>query len=144
MLGHLLMDCPLIQKMGETRRFKKNDNKKAMIAAWSDSDTSDSEGDEEHTANICRMAKEVQANGRSEYESTDGVDISALYECSKEQLIDALVSFAKLEHKYLFKYKNRNKNVRELNQKNVTLEKLNNVLHDKVKSVENKLSLIHI
>jgi len=65
--------------MGETQRFKKKDNKRAIITAWSDSDTSDSEGDEEYTANICLMAKKVQDNGRFECESTDEVDILTLY-----------------------------------------------------------------
>jgi len=36
------------------------------------------------------------------------------------------------------KCKDLKKNVRQLNQKNVALEKLNNVLHDKVKSLENE------
>jgi len=36
MPGHLLNDYPLIQKMGEKRRFKKKDDNSAMIAAWSD------------------------------------------------------------------------------------------------------------
>ena len=59
MPGHLLKDCLLIQKMGESRRFKKKDNKRATIAARSDSDTSNSESDEEHNVNICLMAKKV-------------------------------------------------------------------------------------
>ena len=111
MPGHLLKDCPLIQKMGESQRFKKKDNKRAQIATWSNSDTSDNESDEEHNANICLTTKEVQDNQRSEYESTDEVDISALYECPKEELINALVSFAKLEQRYLSKYEDLKKNV---------------------------------
>jgi len=51
-----------------------------MITTWSDSETSNSESDE-HTAYICLIAKEVQGDERSEYESTDEVDISAPYEC---------------------------------------------------------------
>ena len=64
-----------------------------MVAAWSSSKTSDSESDIEHTANIYLMAKEVQDDERFKYESTDNVDILALYACSKEELINALVSF---------------------------------------------------
>ena len=79
MSGHLLKDCPLIQKMGESRRFKKKENRRAMIAAWSDSDTSESESDEEHNANICLMAREGQDH---ELENTNEVDMAALYECS--------------------------------------------------------------
>ena len=67
-----------------------------MIATWSDSGTRDNESDEEHTSNICLTAKKVQDDGRFEYESTNEVDISALYECSKEELISILASFAKL------------------------------------------------
>jgi len=37
MKGHLLKDCPLLQKIGKNRKFKmKKDNKKVMVAAWSD------------------------------------------------------------------------------------------------------------
>jgi len=71
-------------------------NKSAMIVAWSDS-----KSDEEHTINTYLMAKEEQDDGQSEYESIDEVDILALYECSKDELIDALISYAKLEQKYL-------------------------------------------
>ena len=70
--------------MGEKRRFGKKDNNRAMIVAQSDNETSDSKSNEEHTTNICVMAKEVQDDERSEYESTNEVDISALYECSKD------------------------------------------------------------
>jgi len=94
MPGHLLKDCPLIQKMGESWRFKKKENRRAMIAAWSDSDTSESESDEEHKANICLMAREGQAH---EPENTNEVDIAALYECCKDELINALISFTEVE-----------------------------------------------
>jgi len=59
MLGHLLKDYPLIQKMGEQWRLKNKDKKRAMIASWSDSETSESESDEEHPTNICFTTKEV-------------------------------------------------------------------------------------
>ena len=104
MRRHLLKDWPLIQKMAKKRRFRKKDSKKTMIATSSDNETSHSKSDEEHTANICLMAGEVQYDERSEYESTDKVDIPALYECSKEELIDVLICFAELEQKYLSKY----------------------------------------
>ena len=52
-----------------------------MIAAWSDSNTSDSESDEEHSANICLMVKEGQ---EEEHEITNEADIAALFECSKK------------------------------------------------------------
>ena len=48
-------------------KFKtKKDSNKAMVVAWSDSKTSDSETDEEYATNICLMAKKVQDNERLE------------------------------------------------------------------------------
>ena len=44
-----------------------------MIAAWSDSETNDSESDEEHTINTCLMANEEQDDEQSGYESNDEV-----------------------------------------------------------------------
>jgi len=72
-----------------------------MVAAWSDSESNESESDEEHKANIYLMAKEVQDDKETEYESLDEVDTSALYEYSKEELIDTMISFANIEQKYL-------------------------------------------
>jgi len=48
--------------MGEKRRFKKKENKRAMIATRSDSETSDGESDDEHTTDTCLMAKDVQSD----------------------------------------------------------------------------------
>jgi len=49
-----------------------------MVATWSEGKTNDSESNEEHAANICLIAKEVQENERPKYESTNKVDISAI------------------------------------------------------------------
>ena len=95
--------------MGPTK-----DNKKAMVAAWSNSESSESESDEKHTANICLMAKEVQNNKETEYENSDEVDAPELYKYSKEELIDTLISFTNIKQKYLSKYKELKKNVLEL------------------------------
>jgi len=46
------------------------------------------------------MAKEVQDDKETEYESSDEVDVLALYEYSKEELIDALISFVNIEQKH--------------------------------------------
>jgi len=93
MIDQLLKDSPLLQKIDENQKFKmKKDNKKAMV-----SKSSDSESDEEHTANICLLAKEVQNNKESEYENSHEVDASELYKYSKEELIDTLISFANIE-----------------------------------------------
>jgi len=70
-----------------------------MVATWSEGKTNDSESNEEHAANICLIAKEVQENERPKYESTNKVDISAIYECYKEELLDTLVTFIKLEQR---------------------------------------------
>jgi len=105
-----------------------------MIAAWSDSESSESESDEQHTANICLVAKEVQNNKETEYENLDEVDVSELYKYSKEKIIDTLISFANIKQKYLSKYKDQKKNVLELRQKNLVLEKLNN----RNKTIEDK------
>ena len=104
-----------------------------MIAAWSDSDTSESESDDEHNANICLMAKEGQ-----DHENTNEVNIAALYECSKDELINALVSFARLEQQYSSKYKDLKRNFQDVKLKNADLKKLNNELHHKIRILENK------
>jgi len=40
MISHILKDYPFIQKIGENQKFKmKKDNNKAMIAAWSVSES---------------------------------------------------------------------------------------------------------
>ena len=75
----------------------KKDNKKAMVAACSDSKSRERESDEKHAANIYLMAKEVQNNKETKYESSDDVEASTLYEYSKKELIDTLISFANIE-----------------------------------------------
>ena len=81
--------------MRENWKFNmKKDNKKAMVAAWSDNKSSESENDKEHTANVCLMTKEVQDDKETEYKSSYEVDVYGLYEYSKEELIEALISFA--------------------------------------------------
>ena len=105
-----------------------------MVAAWSDSETSFSESDDEQVASVCLMAKED--DGKTEYESSYEVDISTLDECSKEELINALINFANLEQKYLSKNKDIKKSVRELTQKNLALEKQNNDLNNKIEILD--------
>jgi len=53
-----------------------------MIAAWSDSDSSDSDKEEE-MANPCLMANDVQETG---LENLDEVDYLDLFEFSKDEL----------------------------------------------------------
>ena len=57
--GHILKVCPVLQMNAEKRKQKANKEfRKAMIAAWSDSDSSDSDK-EEGMANLCLMANDV-------------------------------------------------------------------------------------
>ena len=52
-----MKDCPIIQKRAEKCKQKpKKEFKKAMIAAWSASDSSDSDDEEEQVVNLCFMA----------------------------------------------------------------------------------------
>jgi len=52
MPGHMLKDCHLIQDRRKMKFKTKTNNKKALIATWSDSEMSDSERDEKQVANI--------------------------------------------------------------------------------------------
>jgi len=59
--GHVVKDCLVIQKKAEKwkqKAKKKKQLKRAMIAAWSDSDSSDSDDKEEQVDNLCFMANE--------------------------------------------------------------------------------------
>jgi len=59
--GHIAKDCLILQKKVEKRKEKaKQEFKRAMIATWSDSDSSDSENEEEQAENLCFMVKEGQ------------------------------------------------------------------------------------
>ena len=71
-----------------------------MVAAWSDNESSGSESDEEQVVNICLMTKEAQ-DDKNEYESSNKVDALLLYIYSKDELIDALISFVDLEKNVL-------------------------------------------
>ena len=72
----------------EKRKQKaKKEFRKAMIAAWSDSDSSDSDK-EEGLANLCLMANDIQ---ETESENLDQVDNYDLLEYSKDELAQALI-----------------------------------------------------
>jgi len=63
-----------------------------MIAAWSDSDSSGSEDEEEQAVNLCFMASENQTHDEeTKYERSDEIDYSDLLEYFKDELIEALV-----------------------------------------------------
>ena len=81
-----------------------------MIAAWSDSDSSDSDKEEE-VANLCLMANDVQ---ETEPENVDEVVYSDLLEYSKEELAQALIRCIQCEQEYLSKIKTFKKTIHNL------------------------------
>ena len=85
---HIANDCPILQKKAEKHKDKgKQEFKRAMIAAWSDSDSSDNEIKEEKAANLCFMLTEGQTQEEEiEYESSDEIDYSEFLEYSKDEL----------------------------------------------------------
>ena len=98
--GHILKVCPVLQMNAENRKQKvKKEFRKAMIAAWSDSDSSDSDK-EEGMANLCLMANDIQ---ETESENLDEVDYSDLLEYSKDELAQALIRCIQCEQEYLSK-----------------------------------------
>ena len=91
--GHVVKDCSILQKKAKKRRQKaKKEFKRAMIAAWSDSNSSESEDEEEQPLSLCFMANENQThNEETGYESSDEVDYSDLLEYSKDELAQTLI-----------------------------------------------------
>ena len=69
-------------KAEKHKQKAKKEFRKAMITAWSDSDSSDSDKEEEVT-NLCLMANDVQG---TELKNLDEVDYSDLLEYSKDEL----------------------------------------------------------
>jgi len=68
----------------------KKEFKRAMIAAWSDRDSSESEDEEEQAVNLCFMANQTH-DEETEYESSDKVDYSDFLEYSKDELARVLI-----------------------------------------------------
>ncbi|WRX10295.1 zinc finger protein [Theobroma cacao] len=76
-LGHFKSECPLLND--ETPKKNKKSKKAIVAAAWSDSDISSSETDDEKSeekANICLMAQEDETE----------VELNLKETCSKAQL----------------------------------------------------------
>ena len=81
-----------------------------MIAAWSDSDSSGSEDEEEQAVNLCFMANENQTHDEeTQYESSNKVDYSDLLEYFKNELAQALVKYIQCKQDYLSKMKSLRK-----------------------------------
>jgi len=116
--GHMVKDCPIIQKKAEKmkqRAKKEKEIRRVMIAAWSDSDSSDSDGEEEQVENLCFMANEDQIQeDETEYESLDKVDYSEFLEYSKNDLARALIKCIQCEQDYLSKIKSLKKTISNL------------------------------
>jgi len=140
LLGHIAKDCPILQKRAEKRKEKaKQEFKRAMIAAWHDSDSSDSENKEEQAMNLCFMVNEGQIQEEeTEYESSDEVDYSEFLEYSKDELAQVLVNCIECEQKYLSKIKSLKKVIRNLSFEKEALQKSNDELHMKIGTLETK------
>jgi len=69
-----------------------------MIVAWSDSDSSDGENEEEQAANLCFMVNEGQIQEEEmEHDRSNEVDYSNFLEYSKDELAQALVKCIRCE-----------------------------------------------
>ena len=99
--GHMIKNCPIIQKKAEKMNQiakKEKELKRAMIAAWSDSDSHDNDEEEEQVENLCFMANEDQIQeDETEYESSDEVDYFEFLEYSKNDLARALIKCIQCE-----------------------------------------------
>ena len=73
------------------RAKKEKELKRAMIATWSDSDSSDND-EEEQMENLCYMANEdLIQEDEIECDSSDEVDYYDFLEYSKDELAKALI-----------------------------------------------------
>jgi len=140
LLGHMVKDCPISpkKKNPEKRRQKaKKEFKRVMIAAWSDSDSSESKNEEKQVVNLCFMANENQTHDEeTEYESSDEVDYSNLLEYSKDELAQALIKCIQCEQDYLSKIKSLNKTISNLTFEKECLEKSKIEIHTRIETLE--------
>ncbi|XVF37301.1 hypothetical protein REPUB_Repub19eG0134400 [Reevesia pubescens] len=93
--GHYKYECPKI-KDEKGKRFKEKKYKKAMVATWSDSESSDSNDHEsEETdvkANLCLMANDQS----SEDEVTSNSDVNISYEELENEHDELIIEYEKL------------------------------------------------
>ena len=131
--GHIVKDCPVLQMKAEKRKHKaKKELKKAMIAAWSDSDSSDSDK-KEVVANLPLMMNDVQ---ETKLEKFDEVDYSDLLEYSKDELAQALIRCIHCEQVYLSKIKTFKKTIHNLLSEKEVLQRENDDPHLKIEHLE--------
>ncbi|XP_021732422.1 uncharacterized protein LOC110699235 [Chenopodium quinoa] len=104
---HFIKDCPVQDgEKGKTKGkeqskesrvykpyFTKDNVKKAMLAAWGDTDSEEEEEDQpsEETAHLCLMAKTDEAAKLKELESEVWFSYNQLKHLSKENLIDTVL-----------------------------------------------------
>ncbi|XP_021728203.1 uncharacterized protein LOC110695259 [Chenopodium quinoa] len=104
---HFIKDCPVQDgEKGKTKGkeqskesrvykpyFTKDNVKKAMLAAWGDTDSEEEEEDQpsEETAHLCLMAKTDEAAKLKELESEVWFSYNQLIHLSKENLIDTVL-----------------------------------------------------
>jgi len=122
--GHVVKDCPILQKKVEKHKQKaKKEFKKATIAAWSDSDSSNSENEEQAT-NLFFMVNEDQVQeDETEYKSRDEVDCSDLLESSTYEFAQALTKCIRCEPEHLYKIKSLKKIACDLSFEKEVLQK---------------------
>ena len=132
--GHIVKDSPLLQMKAKKHKQKaKKEFKRAMIAAWSDSDSSDSDKEEE-MANLCLMGNDVQ---ETESENLNEVDYSDLLEYSMDELAHALIQCIRCEQEYLSKIESLKKTIRNLLFEKEALQRLNSESLSKIEMLEN-------
>jgi len=116
-----------------------------MIAAWDDSDSSESEDEEEQATNLCFMANEDQAQEEAtEYKSSDEVYYSDLLEYSKNQLAQALIKYIRCEQDYSSKIKSLKKTISNLSSEKECLERSNNATHTIIETLRKIKSNVKI
>ena len=119
------------------RAKKEKELKRAMIATWSDSDSSDSDDKEKQVENLCFMANEDEIQeDKTEYESSDEVDYSEFLEYSKNHLARALIKCIQCEQDYLSKIKSLKKTISNLCLEKEYLEKSKVEDHTKIETLE--------
>ena len=127
---HFTKESYKTEAKGQERIQESND------FAWSDSDSSDSE-DEEQGENLHFMVKEDQVQEvETEYESSVEVDCCDFLEYFKDKLAQALNKCTRYEQEYLSKIKSLKKTICDLSFEKEVLQKLNNESHTRIETLE--------
>ena len=129
---HFIKDCPEAKK----KNFKsKNDRgKKAMVATWSDSDSSDT--DEDGIANLCLMATHNDLDSEKVNSNFDS--------CPKEALIKLINEMLKNEESLISETNSIRKKFRDLNEYNNELVIENEKLKSKQSGLESEFNMLKV